>query len=281
MDLLTESEAEQSDANMAELSSSEGEDQTSESEEQASHSAGPVRAARCQTRSKSDGKNAMSRVSSPQSDADMAEPSTSESEGQASGGRRTVRIARTPTMLNRSDAEKANGRVRWPSEDTSSYTAGSPSPGKTRDADPMDGSSNLNPKAIESNQEPSLVSDDGDDEYFVIPDSEDSNSNRSETDDCDDRHFGQITVQDDEMPTISDTKRDPEFANTATNRAPSLSKPITRSSMRNKGREGLSAAERRRLVLQNNRVRSVGPDSGPSRFLRSSRHLRSSSRHLE
>ena len=273
---------------------------SSENEDQDSHNPQPVRTTRSQTMlSKPDGKKATGRRRSSQSDSDdMGKPSTSESEeGARSDGKKAASEgedsdASISESLASEGEEQASHRSR-PRQTRRSQTMLNSSSGKeTRDADPMEGSANLSPNA-----EPSLVSDDdADDEYILISESEDSNSNGSEMDDDDgdDRHIGEVEVQDDEISTSSDQRRDTEVKS-GTNNGPSLSKPMTRSIMKKrKDGEGLSSAERRNRLLRTNRVKFLESNSGPSRHssrsskqsgptrsLRSSRHLRSSKRQLD
>ncbi|PYH92105.1 hypothetical protein BO71DRAFT_330703 [Aspergillus ellipticus CBS 707.79] len=94
---------------------------------------------------------------------------------------------------------------------------------------------NLSPNAVESNQAPSLVSDD--DDYEAASDSESPGPSSSEAGDPED--FGHIDVEDDEDSTTStaapEAKPDMGMASGATPRPP-LSKPLRRGSTKKKER---------------------------------------------
>jgi ADA HAT complex component 1 len=86
----------------------------------------------------------------------------------------------------------------------------------SQDVDMMDSAENLSPHTVESNQAPSLVSDD-DDEYEALSDSERPSPSSSEAGD-EEEEPDDIEVEDDEgaaTSTTTDTKTDHDLANSA------------------------------------------------------------------
>ncbi|KAJ5137998.1 hypothetical protein N7526_004231 [Penicillium atrosanguineum] len=101
-----------------------------------------------------------------------------------------------------------------------------------RDGDGLDHAANLSPNTIESNQAPSLVSDDEDD-YEAASDSDSPSSSEAGDQDQDFRH---IEVQDDERaaaPPAAEAKPGPSLASSAPQPAPTLSKPMKKSRSKN------------------------------------------------
>lgn len=100
------------------------------------------------------------------------------------------------------------------------------------DGDGLDHAANLSPNTIESNQAPSLVSDDEDD-YEAASDSDSPSSSEAGDQDQDFRH---IEVQDDERaaaPPAAEAKPGPSLASPAPQPAPTLSKPMKKSRSKN------------------------------------------------
>lgn len=127
---------------------------------------------------------------------------------------------------------------------TSPYASTPPAPvssqsDDSRDVDAMiDASANLSPDTVESNQAPSLVSDD--DEYEAPSDSGSPSPSSSEAGN-DDGHFDHIEVEDDEgtatsTTTTTETKTDPELAGPGKRHVTPLSKSLKRGNRRKKDR---------------------------------------------
>jgi ADA HAT complex component 1 len=168
------------------------------------------------------------------------------------GGRQPARTTMPQTGPQRSDARKGlekagskphqlraatpTGSTIYTSPCDHSAPATSSRVDGSGDADiGMDSSENLSPHTVESNQAPSLVSDD--DEYEAPSESESpSPSSEAESD----RDFDHVEVEDDEgaatSTTTTDTKTDPELTSPAKHHTGSLSKSLRRRSERNKGR---------------------------------------------
>ncbi|KAL1985086.1 hypothetical protein VTN96DRAFT_8215 [Rasamsonia emersonii] len=136
--------------------------------------------------------------------------------------------------------------------------------GRSQDGD-VDNTENLSPHTVESNQAPSLVSDD-DDEYEAPSDSESPSPSSSEAGD-DDQDFEHIEVEDDEgtaTSTTTETKTDHELASPAKSHATSLSKPLRRGG-RKKDRmlgSGLVSLNRGK---DGRRVSFVSPNASPTK----------------
>ncbi|KAE8146993.1 hypothetical protein BDV25DRAFT_161308 [Aspergillus avenaceus] len=112
---------------------------------------------------------------------------------------------------------------------------GPPPPASRIDGiDGLDRSANLSPNTVESNQAPSLVSDD--DDYEAVSDSESPGPSSSEAGDHEE-DFSHIDVEDDEDTTGStttDPKSDPSMGGTSHPSA-SFSKPLRRGNSKKKG----------------------------------------------
>ncbi|KAJ9289189.1 hypothetical protein DTO021C3_3381 [Paecilomyces variotii] len=106
-----------------------------------------------------------------------------------------------------------------------------------RETEMGDPSVNLSPNTVESNQAPSLVSDD--DEYEAASESESPSPSSSDGDD-DIRDFSHIEVEDDEdtTTTTTETKTEPGLASPARRHAAPLSKPLKRGNGKKKDRHG-------------------------------------------
>jgi ADA HAT complex component 1 len=103
----------------------------------------------------------------------------------------------------------------------------------TCEGEGIDHPANLSPNTIESNQAPSLVSDDEDD-YEVASDSDSTSSSEAGDQDQDFRH---IEVEDDERnaapSAAAEAKPGPSLASPAPQPAPTLSKPLKKSRSKN------------------------------------------------
>jgi ADA HAT complex component 1 len=100
----------------------------------------------------------------------------------------------------------------------------------SRESDSFDHSANLSPNALESNQAPSLVSDDEDD-YEAASDSDSPSSSEADEEEQEFRH---IEVEDDERagaPSAATTeaKPGPSLTNPGPQAAPTLSQPLKQS----------------------------------------------------
>ncbi|PIG88501.1 hypothetical protein AARAC_008248 [Aspergillus arachidicola] len=133
---------------------------------------------------------------------------------------------------------------------------------RLREVDGIDRSANLSPNTVESNQAPSLVSDD-DDDYGAASDSDSPGPSSSEAGDHEE-DFSHIDVEDDDDTTGSTTTSDPK-SDPATHPSPSFSKPLRGGSSKKKD-DLLSAS----LVSLNRgkdekRVSFASPDTSPKR----------------
>lgn len=116
--------------------------------------------------------------------------------------------------------------------DLSSLPSG-PHPSLTdssRECDSLDHSANLSPNALESNQAPSLVSDDEDD-YEAASDSDSPTSSEADEEEQEFRH---IEVEDDERAgapssATTEAKPGPSLTNPGPQATPTLSKPLKQS----------------------------------------------------
>lgn len=190
----------------------------------------------------------LSALSDDDSDADESEhPSTATSQSASQQGTPGVRHPmRIPTAQAAQRAESRKGIDRGPHNlpdmtpsrppyqqsflDLSSLPSG-PHPALTdasRESDSLlDHSANLSPNALESNQAPSLVSDDEDD-YEAASDSDSPSSSEADEEEQEFRH---IEVEDDERAgapsaTTTEPKPGPSLTNPGPQAAPTLSKPL-------------------------------------------------------
>lgn len=127
----------------------------------------------------------------------------------------------------------------------------------SREGEGIDHPANLSPHTIESNQAPSLVSDDEDD-YEAASDSDSPSSSEAGDQDQDFRH---IEVEDDERtaaPPAAEAKPGPSLASPAPQPAPTLSKPLKKS--RSKNISMMPFSDR----SQDERVNYVRPTEDPS-----------------
>lgn len=149
---------------------------------------------------------------------DEPEKSSAQANGEIRGSRQPARTVPTSTPMQRPNSRKGpdnSGRKpRYleslvtqgpPKEYTSPYA---PNPAPTQSDNVADiTSANLSPHTVESNQAPSLVSDDGD--YEMPSESEGPGPNSSDKE-SDDRRFDNIEVEDDEDrrggPATADAK---------------------------------------------------------------------------
>ncbi|KAF9887497.1 hypothetical protein FE257_010214 [Aspergillus nanangensis] len=140
----------------------------------------------------------------------------------------------------------------------------------TRPTDGMDRSLNLSPNTLESNQAPSLVSDD-DDDYEAASDSESPGPSSSDAGDHEE-DFSHIDVEDDEGTTTgsgggtTDPKRAPGHP------SPSLSRSFGRGSAKKKD-DILSASigPLNRGSTDEKRVSFASPDSSPGKDTKESK----------
>ncbi|KAF3384931.1 hypothetical protein F1880_002143, partial [Penicillium rolfsii] len=100
----------------------------------------------------------------------------------------------------------------------------------SRESDSLDHSANLSPNALESNQAPSLVSDDEDD-YEAASDSDSPSSSEADEEEQEFRH---IEVEDDERAgapsaATAEPKPGPSLTNPGPQAAPTLSNPLKQS----------------------------------------------------
>lgn len=134
-----------------------------------------------------------------------------------------------------------------------------------REVDGVDRSANLSPNTVESNQAPSLVSDD--DDYEAASDSDSPGPSSSEAGDHEE-DFSHIDVEDDEdttgSTTTSDPKSDPSMTGAA-HPSTSFSKPLGRGSSKKK--DGLLSASIVSLNRGNDekRVSFASPDTSPAK----------------
>ncbi|GAD95343.1 hypothetical protein NFIA_016080 [Paecilomyces variotii No. 5] len=136
-----------------------------------------------------------------------------------------------------------------------------------RDMDMGDPSMNLSPNTMESNQAPSLVSDD--DEYEAASESESPSPSSSDGDD-DVRDFSHIEVGDDEDANTSttattETKTEPGLASPARRPAAPLSKPLKRSNGKKKDRHGAAPVLPVSRAKDEKRVSFASPETSPSK----------------
>ncbi|GAB1193221.1 hypothetical protein APSETT444_002424 [Aspergillus pseudonomiae] len=133
---------------------------------------------------------------------------------------------------------------------------------RLREVDGVDRSANLSPNTVESNQAPSLVSDD-DDDGEAASDSDSPGPSSSEAGDHEE-DFSHIDVEDDDDTTGSTTTSDPK-SDPAGHPSPSFSKPLRGGSSKKK--DSLLSAS---LVSLNRgkdekRVSFASPDTSPAK----------------
>lgn len=214
------------------------------------------------------------------------EPHLDRSQLSVHGGRQPTRTTMPQTAsqrpTSRKGLEKANQKLRQlktsvPTK-TTPYTSPYAPPlapaantqlDGTRDIDmTVDGSENSSPHIMESNQAPSLVSDD--DEYEAPSESESPSPSSSEADS--DQDFDHIEVEDDEgtatSTTTTDAKTDPGLASPAKPQARSLSKSLKRNN-NNKGRRKSRVVSSPLVMLtrskDDRRVSLVSPNLTPTK----------------
>ncbi|OJJ38649.1 hypothetical protein ASPWEDRAFT_36341 [Aspergillus wentii DTO 134E9] len=223
-----------------------------------------------------------------ESDDDSLQPSTDTSQGsqQALGsrvGRQPMRTTVGQTASQRPNSRKGLDHMGpqpltldslTPTRSvpyTSPYGPASslsrpPQGDELREVDGMDHSANLSPNTLESNQAPSLVSDD--DDFEVVSDSESPGPSSSEAGD-NDQDFSHVDVEDDEDTTTSngtaDPKSDPGLASPATHNAAPLSKSLRRGNSKKKDRFLSSSLEPLERGKDEKRVGFVNPDSSPGK----------------
>lgn len=134
-----------------------------------------------------------------------------------------------------------------------------------REVDGIDRSSNLSPNTMESNQAPSLVSDDEDD-YEEASDSESPGPSSSEAGDREE-DFSHIDVEGDEDGTTSsatnDPKTDPSMAGAAAHPSASLPKALRHGNTRKKERVISPSVVPMNRDKDERRVSFVSPDPNP------------------
>ncbi|GFF39232.1 hypothetical protein IFM46972_05813 [Aspergillus udagawae] len=120
----------------------------------------------------------------------------------------------------------------------------------------------LSPTTLESNQAPSLVSDD--DDYGAASESDSPEPSSSEAGDQDEE-FSHIDVEDDEdaaaSPATTGPKSDPDMASGAAHPSKSLSRSLRRSSTKNKGRVMSASIAPVKRSKDEKRVSFVSPNS--------------------
>lgn len=180
------------------------------------------------------------------------EPSQPPNNDLSSHGRQPMRTTAPQDSLHRHCSQKGVDRAHpkphplkaSPSAQSAPYTSPygpavpsskPPQADELRDVDAADNSANLSPNTVESNQAPSLVSDD-DDDGEAASDSESPSPDSSEAED-EDQDFSHIEVEGDEV-TTTDPKREPDLTGATTHHAASLSKPL----------KGKSSTKKERLV---------------------------------
>lgn len=148
---------------------------------------------------------------------DEPEKSNALANGEIRGSRQPARTVPSSTPMQRPNSRKgpdSSGRKpRYleslvppgpPKEYTSPYA---PNAAPTQPDNVADITANLSPNTVESNQAPSLVSDDGD---YEIPSESEGPSPNSSDEEADDRRFDNIEVEDDEDrrggPATADAK---------------------------------------------------------------------------
>ncbi|KAJ5160505.1 uncharacterized protein N7482_007509 [Penicillium canariense] len=192
----------------------------------------------------------LSGLSDDESDYESGHPSKETSQTPSQQGapvaRQPMRTPAAQAASQRSEARKGLDRGphdvpdRTPSRpphqqsflDLSSFQGGahhSPT-GTPREADCFDHPANLSPNTLESNQAPSLVSDDEDD-YEAASDSDSPTSSEAGDEDQEFRH---IEVEDDERTgtpsaAAAEAKPGPSLTNPGPRTAPTLSKPLKQS----------------------------------------------------
>jgi ADA HAT complex component 1 len=131
----------------------------------------------------------------------------------------------------------------------------------SRESDSLDHSANLSPNALESNQAPSLVSDDEDD-YEAASDSDSPSSSEADEEEQEFRH---IEVEDDERAgapsaAAAEPKPGPSLTNPGPQAAPTLSNPLKQSRSKKMSKVG-TFGDRRRDDQQVNFMHSGNEDA--------------------
>ncbi|KAH8425757.1 uncharacterized protein LDX57_003503 [Aspergillus melleus] len=136
-----------------------------------------------------------------------------------------------------------------------------------REVDGIDRAPNLSPNTMESNQAPSLVSDDEDD-YEEASDSESPGPSSSEAGDHEE-DFSHINVEGDEDSPASSTATDPKTApsmgGAAAHPSASLSKSLRRGNARTKEQVISSSVVPLNRDKDERRVSFVSPDTSPEK----------------
>lgn len=137
-----------------------------------------------------------------------------------------------------------------------------------RELDMGDPSMNLSPNTIESNQAPSLVSDD--DEYEAASESESPSPSSDGEDDI--RDFSHIEVEDDEdtnasttTTTTTETKTEPRLASPARRHVAPLSKPLKRGTGKKKDRLAAAPILSVSRGKDEKRVSFANPETSPTK----------------
>ena len=134
-----------------------------------------------------------------------------------------------------------------------------------RDRDSLDHSANLSPNTLESNQAPSLVSDD-DDDYEAASDSDSPSSSEADEEEQEFRH---IQVEDDERAGAPSTTAAPEPKSdpTLTHPRSPATAPISKPPKQNRGKKfsvGAGVADPKADGTQNPKETPSKPAHGPS-----------------
>lgn len=154
----------------------------------------------------------LSGLSDDESDSEDSSHPSKESSQAPAAARQPMRMPTAQTASERTESRKGIDRAPHEPQPQHEMTPSRPQPpsylnfpfhvpGETVDADGLDHPANLSPHTIESNQAPSLVSDDEDD-YEAASDSDSPSS--SEADDQE-QEFRHIEVADDERNTAQST----------------------------------------------------------------------------
>ncbi|KAI9039468.1 uncharacterized protein KD926_009342 [Aspergillus affinis] len=143
-----------------------------------------------------------------------------------------------------------------------------------REVDGIDRASNLSPNTMESNQAPSLVSDDEDD-YEEASDSESPGPSSSEAGDHEE-DFSHIDVEGDEdgaaSSTATEPKTAPSMAGAAAHPPASLSKSLRRGNSRKKEQVISSSVVPLNRARDERRVSFVSPATSPGKDQKDPKH---------
>ncbi|PTU22448.1 hypothetical protein P175DRAFT_0529504 [Aspergillus ochraceoroseus IBT 24754] len=197
-------------------------------------------------------------------------------------GRQPMRTTASQTASQRPDGHKGPDKINHkplsletltPTRPTmpyqSPYGPVSSHPEELREVDGMDHVSNMSPNTVESNQAPSLVSDD-DDDYEAASDSDSPGPSSSEAEDAED-DFSHIDVEDDDDTTTSTTASDPNpkagvgMASAAAPRASPMPKAMRRGSVRKQGQLISSSVVPLDGGREEKRVSFASPGSSPAK----------------